>query len=108
MGQSNINQLQLVQQNLQNILIQKQQLQDQITEIDSALDGLKDSDRSYRIVGHIMISQPRQQLQQELEEKKEMLDLRLKKFITQEEKLKKSMEDLQKEVVKEMGASKNE
>lgn len=102
MSTSKINQLQLLQQNLQNILLQKQQLQHQQIELDSALEALQKTEKSYKIVGHLMVAAPKETLAKELEEKKEMAGLRLKTFITQEEKLTKSMEELQKEVLKEM------
>ncbi len=104
---SSINQLQLLQQNLQNILLQKQQFQNQLAEIDSALENVQGAEKAYKIVGHIMIASSPEKLTPELEEKKEMLALRLKNYIAQEEKLKKSMEAVQKEAVKELG-NKNE
>lgn len=99
---SAIGQLQLLQQNMQNILLQKQQLQNQLAEIDSAMENVEGAEKAYKIVGHIMIASPREKLSQELEEKKEILSLRLKNYMAQEEKLKKSMEELQKEVVGEL------
>ena len=104
---SHIHQLQLLQQNLQNILLQKQQLQAQLTEIDSALVNLQGTEKVYKILGHLMISASKENISQELEEKKETFTLRLKNFITQEGKLKKGMEELQKEVIKELGSKKN-
>lgn len=100
---SAINQLQLLQQNLQNTQIQKQQLQNQLLEIDSALQSMHNTEKAYKILGHIMVSIPAEKLSQELQEKKEVFSLRLKNFITQEEKLKKNLEELQKEAVKELG-----
>ena len=94
-----INQLQLLQQNLQNLLLQKQQLQNQLAEFNSALEGLKNSEKAYKISGYIMIASPTEKLSQDLEEKKEMFALRLKNCMAQEEKIKKNMEELQKEVI---------
>ena len=45
MSTTTINKLQLLQQNMQQILLQKQQLGDQVTEIDSALHELKKTDK---------------------------------------------------------------
>lgn len=104
MNSSKVSQLQLLQQNLQNILLQKQQLQSQQAEMDSALEGLENTEKAYKIVGHIMIASSTEKLSRDLQEKKETLSLRLKNFIIQEEKLKKSMEEVQKEAVKELGA----
>jgi len=102
MDSSKIAQLQLLQQNLQHILLQKQQLQNNIIELESALQEIKTSEKCYKIMGHIMVSSSKDALSAELQEKKEMNALRLKAYLTQEEKLKKSIDDTQKEAIKEM------
>jgi len=106
MTSSKIAQLQLLQQNLQNILTQKQQLQNQLVELDSALTELNTTDKAYKIVGKIMLAAPKQDLVKELEEKKEFVSVRIKNFSQQEEKLQKNFEEVQSEVVKEMQAEK--
>ena len=102
MNQSKINQLQLLQQNLQNLLLQKQQLQNSLIEIESALQEVKTSEKCYKILWHIIVAAPQDALSKELTEKKEVNHLRLKNYLSQEEKLKRSIEDTQKEVMKEM------
>ena len=97
MNQSKIAQLQLLQQNMQNLLLQKQQLQNNLLELESALQEIKASEKCYKIVGHIMIASSKDSLSKELTEKKEMNNLRLKNYLSQEEKLKRSIEDTQKE-----------
>ena len=102
MNQSKIAQLQLLQQNLQNLLLQKQQLQNTLIELESALEEIKTSEKCYKILGHIMVASPKDAVFKELAEKKEMNNLRLKNYLSQEEKLKKSIEDTQREVMQEM------
>ncbi len=97
-----VEELQLVQQNLQHILAQKQQLETQITELDSAISELASTSQTYKIVGKIMIATPSDKLVSDLKEQKENAEVRLKSFISQEAQLKTSMESLQKEAVKEM------
>tara|TARA_Y100000031_G_C8124403_1_gene339777 strand:+ start:429 stop:737 length:309 start_codon:yes stop_codon:yes gene_type:complete len=99
---SAIQQLQLTQQNLQNIVIQKQQLQSQLVELNSALTELKTTEKSYRIVGKLMIATPKDKLSSELEDKREAVEVRLKNFNSQEEKLKEKIEELQKKAMDEM------
>lgn len=94
-----ISQLQLLQQNLQNLFLQKQQIQNQSLEIESALMELKSTDKAYKIIGNIMVSSPQDALLKELTGKKDLLDMRLKNVIKQEEKLKENYEQLQQEVV---------
>ncbi|HIH11838.1 TPA: prefoldin subunit beta [Candidatus Woesearchaeota archaeon] len=102
MTQAKVNQLRLLQQNLQSVSTQKQQIQNQAIEIDSALETLEGAQSSFRIVGKIMIAAAPQKLKQELQERKNAVDVRLKAFTKQEEKLKESIEGMQKEVLEEL------
>ncbi len=102
MASSKISQLQLMQQNLQNVLVQKQQIQEQLTELDSALTELSTTDKAYRIVGKLMIATSKKELDVELQQKKEIAEIRLKNFAKQEDKLKGSLEIMQKEVLEEL------
>ncbi|MEK6809330.1 MAG: prefoldin subunit [Nanoarchaeota archaeon] len=101
MDQSTIAQLQLLQQNLQNLLLQKQQLQNTLIELESALQEIKTSEKCYKIMGHIMVASPKDAVFKELAENKEMNQLRLKNYLSQEEKLKRSIGDIQKEIMQE-------
>ena len=101
-------QLQLTQQNLQNILMQKQQIQSQLVELESALTELKTTDKAYKIIGKIMIASPKENLTKDLKEKKEVAEVRLKNFNNQEEKLKSNLEELQKQVMAEMQKDKKD
>lgn len=106
MGQS-LNQLQLLQQNVQNMVMQKQQLEGQLTEFDSALQELKSTTKAYRLIGKIMIASSPEILMKNLEEQKEVALIRLKNFQRQEEKMRQNMEALQKKALAELG-EKNE
>lgn len=97
-----LQQLQLTQQNLQNILLQKQQIQSQLVEYVSALDNLKDTDKAYKICGKIMIAQPSTVLISNLQEKKETAEVRLKHFEKQEDRLRKNIEELQKGLIADL------
>jgi len=99
---SKMNQLQLLQQNLQNLLQQKQQLESQVSELESALQELQKSEKAYKIVGKIMISRPKAELLADLNEKKELTQVRLQHIQKQEGQLQKRFEEVQKEVVAEM------
>lgn len=102
MGSEKINQLRMLQQNIQGILTQKQQIQSQLVELESALAEISKTEKSYKILGNVMVAVPKENLSKELREKKEVIEVRLKNFTKQEERLKKDFEELQKEVVKEL------
>jgi prefoldin beta subunit len=101
-SEEKIAQLQLLEQNMQNFTMQKQQFQMQLNEIASALENLKDSEKSYKIVANIMINAKKEDLESELKQKKEMLELRIKKLEKQEEEIREKSQKIQKEVLGSM------
>nr|MCK4930311.1 prefoldin subunit beta [Nanoarchaeota archaeon] len=103
--QTKINQLSLMEQNLQNFSLQKQQFQAQLMEIESAEKELKNSKEAFKIIGNIMVASEKEKIQKGLADKKETLKTRIESFEKQEAKLKEKAEALQKEVLDEMKKS---
>lgn len=97
-----INQLQNLEQNINTIIGQKQQFQSQQIEIENALSQVKKTDKVFRIIGSIMVASSKDDVNKELNEKQDLVNLRLKTMEKQEEKLKNKANDIQKEVLKEM------
>ncbi|MCD6464037.1 prefoldin subunit beta [Candidatus Woesearchaeota archaeon] len=100
--QEKIVQLQLAEQNLTNFALQRQQIQAQIAEVENALAELKNTDKAFKIIGSVMIQADKQELQKELQDKKELLELRVKSIEKQESKLKEKVQQLQQEVLKKI------
>jgi|SRR3989344_3164567 len=101
--EQNIAQLQLLEQNLQNFLAQKQTFQSQSLEIENALNELdKSKEDSYKVIGNIMIKEKKENLIKDLKSKKEIIELRLKTLEKQEEKIKDKAKELQEKVLKEL------
>jgi len=101
-SEEKIMQLQLLEQNIQNFLMQKQQFQVQLTEVDSALENLKDAKKAYKIIANIMVDTDKVSLEAELKQKKEVLELRIKNLEKQEEKIREKSQKIQKEVLGNM------
>ena len=97
-----IAQLQLHEQGLQNILIQKQQFQAQSIEIESALKELETTKEAYKIVGNLMVASKKEDLKKDLESKKETVNLRIKTLEKQETQIKERAKRLQEEVSKDI------
>ena len=98
-----IQQLQLIEQNLHNIIMQKQAFQMQLAEDENAMKELdKTSKNAYKIIGTIMVSSNREELKKELKEQKDILDLRNKSLEKQENNFKEKAEEIQKEVMKDI------
>ena len=102
MASSKISQLQLLQQNLQGVMQQKQQLETDLIETESALAQVESSTHSYRIIGKIMVTVSSHDLVGELQERKATLQMRITNFVRQEDKIKENLETLQQEVLSEM------
>jgi len=100
--QKKIGQLQLLEQNLQTFLMQKQGFQSQLIEIESALEEIEKTDTTYKIIGNIMVSVNKDDLKKELAEKKEMLDMKIKTVEKQEGKIKETAAKTQEEVMEKM------
>ena len=101
-SQEKIGRLQLIEQNLQNFLAQKQQFQTQLFEVESALKELDASSEAYKIVGNLMVKSDKGALQKDLQQRKEIAELRVKSLEKQEQQLKDKAESLRKEVMASM------
>lgn len=98
--QKKIAELQLLEQSIQNFAFQKQTFQQQALEVDNALEELKKTKgTTYKIVGNIMIASNKDDLNKDLESKKELLDVRLKNIEKQENTIKDKTKKLQEEVM---------
>ena len=95
-----IQDLQVLEQNTQNLLIQKQAFQLELSETENALEEIKKSgDEVYKIVGQIMIKARKQELEKDLKQKKEIIDLRLKSMEKQESFLKEQLTKKRDEIM---------
>ena len=101
-AEKKINQLQILEQSLQNLSMQKQQFQLQQVEIESALKELENVNEAYKIVGNIMVLSKKDTLKEDLNSKKEVIELRVKNLEKQENQLREKASKLQEEVLKEM------
>ncbi len=98
-----IQDLQVFEQNLQQILMQKQSIQLELSESENALNELKSSDgEAYRIIGGIMMKSDRKKLIAELEEKKKISELRINSIEKQEKLLDDRASSLRNEVKSEI------
>ncbi len=95
--------LQLIEQNLSNLLMQKQNFQSRLLENENALNELSLTKKQpYKILGNIMVSVNKEELEKEINSEKEIFELRIKNIEKQENKLKEKAQDLQKELLKEI------
>lgn len=97
-----IEQLQLLEQNLQTFMTQKQNFQSQLLEAENASNELNKSEgKVFKIAGNIMVESSKEKIEESLKSEKEILELRLKNIKKQETALKEKAESIQSEVMKE-------
>ena len=69
-----IEELQIIEHSLQNLSLQRQTLQVEISEIDNAISEIKKTnDEVYRVLGDIMLKSNKESLLKELSERKKVL-----------------------------------
>ena len=92
-NEANLMQLQLAEQSLQNLLLQKQVFQLELTESDNALEELKKTkdEQAFKIVGSLMLKSDKDDLKKDLKTKKDILNLRIKSIEKQEEDIKNKL-----------------
>jgi len=97
-----IKQLQMIEQSLQALLMQKQQFQLQQVEVQSALKELESVNEAYKIVGNIMVLTKKDDLLKELQQKKDVVELRIMTMEKQENQFRDKASKIQEEVMKEL------
>jgi len=97
--QESIGKLQAIEQQVQTMAMQKQQFQSQLFEVENALKELKTSKTAYKIVGNIMVLSDKEKLEKDLQQKKEIADLRVANLDKEEKKLKEKAKKLQEELL---------
>lgn len=93
--------MQLLEQNLQNILMQKQAFQMEFAENQGSLKEIKSAkDDVFKIIGQLMIKSNKEKITEELMNKEKMIDLRIKSLEKQEQELSDKLTKLRDEFLK--------
>lgn len=90
--------LQQIQQTLQSVLAQKQQVELELTEIEQALGELQkvaDDAVIYKAIGSLLVKSDKAKVAVDLNERKELLNMRVTVLGKQEERLRSQMKELQ-------------
>jgi len=90
-----------MQQQLQNIMVQKETLKTQKQEVSKALEALDetgDEEELYKAVGELLISRDKDELEEELNDELESLDRKIQSFERKEDQLKEKVQDAQNDM----------
>lgn len=97
--------LQQRQQTLQAVLTQKQQLELELTEVEQAISELEkmtDNTIIYKSIGSLLVKSERPKITSELNERKELLNMRISVLGKQEERLRSQIKDLQTKLQRDL------
>ena len=95
--------LQQLQQNLQAIMMQKQQLEAESIEIEKATEELKKSEENeavYKSVGPLLIKTKKDETLKDLDEKKDLANTRLVVLGKQETRVKENLKEVENKINK--------
>ncbi len=90
-----------VQQNLQSVLVQKQQVELELTETEKALEELgkaTDSEAIYKFAGNLLVKVQKDAIVKELNERKELGDTRKMVLAKQEGRFRENLKELQAKI----------
>ncbi|HVD08458.1 MAG TPA: prefoldin subunit beta [Nitrososphaeraceae archaeon] len=93
--------LQQLQQNLQAIMMQKQQLEAESIEIEKATEELKKSEENeavYKSVGPLLIKTKKDETLKDLDEKKDLANTRLVVLGKQETRVKENLKEVENKI----------
>ena len=97
--------LQQLQQTLQGVLTQKQQLELELTEVEQAVDEVKkltDNATIYKSIGSLLVKSERGKVTTDLNERKELLDMRINVLGKHEERLRSQVKELQTKLQRDL------
>ncbi|MCS7364222.1 MAG: prefoldin subunit beta [archaeon GB-1867-035] len=100
--------LQELQEQLRLLSLRRQQLEFQLREVEHALDQVKDLSADvelYKSTGYVMFRTSKEQIVDELTDKKETLELRLKTIEKQEKLVRKEFEELRRDLSKMLAST---
>jgi prefoldin beta subunit len=96
---------QQLQQTLQSILTQKQQVENELKEGEQALDEINKTEETtpiYKTTGSLLIKSDRNKVINDLNERKTLLDMRIKVLEKQEKRLREQLKDLQNKLQQDL------
>ncbi|MBT4576911.1 prefoldin subunit beta [Candidatus Woesearchaeota archaeon] len=104
--ESEISKLQLLEQNLKGIEMQKQNVQLQLFESENSLKELEGYEgKPFKIIGPVMIESNKDDLVKDLKEKIDLLKVRSESMGKQETSLKKDFEEIQAKIMENLNQS---
>ena len=101
--QDKIKELQMLEQNLQGVTMQRQNFQSRLLEVENATQELSNKpEEVYKIIGQIMVKTKIEDVEKDLGSKKEIFELKVKTSEKNENKIKDKAKEIQEAIMKEL------
>jgi prefoldin beta subunit len=98
--ENKLQEMQILEQNLQQMVYQKQAFQMELSETISALKEIeKSSEGVFKVIGQLMIKKEKSEIEKELKEKEKILKLRVESIEKQETPLREKLEKIREELM---------
>lgn len=98
--ENKLQEMQILEQNLQQMIYQKQAFQMELSETISALKEIEKSSESiFKVIGQLMIQKEKSEIEKELKEKEKILKLRTESIEKQETPLREKLEQIREELM---------
>jgi prefoldin beta subunit len=95
-----IQEMQILDQNLHNLLLQKQAFEMELSETKSASKEIEKSPEIFKLVGELMIKTDKEKVKEELSTKEKILGMRIKSIEKQEDTFSKRLDELRNKLSK--------
>ena len=98
-----VSRLHQIQQNLQAIMMKKQQIEQETSDTDRAIEEIKKIDEDnkvYKRYNTLLIKANRENILKELEEKKDTLDIRMEVVEKQEKRVSDNLKEVENKIIK--------
>lgn len=100
--QQKLQELQFLEHNIQNLILQKQAFDLELSETKSALSELNNSSEEvYKIIGQLMIKTDKKKILEELQNKEKLFFIRINSLEKQEKSLSEKVESIREEILSE-------
>jgi len=101
--QEKIQELQIIEQNLRGLIVQKQTFEMDLYETENAINEILSSKEDiYKMIGNIMIKTDKKKTAEDLKKKKDILSLRIKSINYEEKNLNSKVEEIKKELMEKI------
>jgi len=91
------------------LIYQKQKIEEELLEVENAikeLENMKDDEKVFIMIGNVLVRKDKKSVIEELKEKRDVLNIRIKSLDKQEVQLRERLTSLQNEIEKLIGESK--